>query len=72
MPGTWPCNGVEAHIFERGDDIGGKLAQTIPWERLSRAVWEREIDRFKETPNIHINTGVSMSKDKVEEAEKGI
>ena len=63
-------NGIDAHIFERGDDVGGKLAQTIPWERLSRAVWEREIDRFKKTPNIHINTGVSMSKDKMEELKK--
>ncbi len=63
-------NGVEAHIFERDNDIGGKLAQTIPWERLSRAVWDREIERFKNTPNIHINTGVSMSKDKMEELKK--
>ncbi|MCL7488327.1 MAG: FAD-dependent oxidoreductase [Desulfobulbaceae bacterium] len=63
-------NGIEAHIFERGEDIGGKLAQTIPWERLSRAVWEREIERFKKTPNIFINTGVSMSKDRMEELKK--
>jgi NADPH-dependent glutamate synthase beta subunit-like oxidoreductase/glutamate synthase domain-containing protein 3/NAD-dependent dihydropyrimidine dehydrogenase PreA subunit len=63
-------NGIEAHIFERGVDIGGKLAQTIPWERLPRAVWEREIERFKNTPNIHINTGVSMSKDRMEELKK--
>jgi hypothetical protein len=24
----------------------GKLAQTIPWERLSKAVWEMEVQRF--------------------------
>jgi len=63
-------NGIEAHIFEKADDIGGKLSQTIPWERLSRAVWEREIGRFKATPNIHINTGVSMTKDKVKKLKK--
>lgn len=62
--------GVEAHIFERGEDIGGKLGQTIPWERLSRAIWEREINRFKETPNIFINTGVSMSQDKMKKLKK--
>jgi len=63
-------NGIEAHIFEQGEDIGGKLAQTIPWERLSRAIWEREIDRFKKTPNIHITTGVSMSKDRMKKLKK--
>jgi NADPH-dependent glutamate synthase beta subunit-like oxidoreductase/glutamate synthase domain-containing protein 3/NAD-dependent dihydropyrimidine dehydrogenase PreA subunit len=63
-------NGVEAHIFERDEEIGGKLSQTIPWERLSRAVWEREINRFKETPNIHIHTGASMTRDRMEELKK--
>jgi NADPH-dependent glutamate synthase beta subunit-like oxidoreductase/glutamate synthase domain-containing protein 3/NAD-dependent dihydropyrimidine dehydrogenase PreA subunit len=63
-------NGVEAHIFEKSEDIGGKLSQTIPWERLSRAVWEREITRFKHTPNLFINTGVAMSKDKLTRLKK--
>lgn len=63
-------NGVEAHIFEKSQDIGGKLAQTIPWERLPRAIWEREIDRFKATPNIHIHTGESMSRERVEQLKQ--
>ncbi|MDH3327916.1 MAG: FAD-dependent oxidoreductase [Desulfobulbaceae bacterium] len=63
-------NGVEAHIFEKNQEIGGKLSQTIPWERLPRAVWEREINRFKDTPNINIHTGVSMSKGKMEKLKK--
>jgi len=63
-------NGVEAHIFEQSEDIGGKLGQTIPWERLPRAIWEREINRFKKTKNIHVKTGVTLSKGKVEELKK--
>jgi NADPH-dependent glutamate synthase beta subunit-like oxidoreductase/Pyruvate/2-oxoacid:ferredoxin oxidoreductase delta subunit len=55
--------GVEAHIFEKDDFIGGKLAQVIPWERLSQAIWDQEIKRFQETPNIHINLGVDMTKE---------
>ncbi len=38
--------GIEAHIFEKGQELGGKLAQVIPWERLPKAVWEEEIARF--------------------------
>ena len=63
-------NGVEAHIFERDTRLGGKLAQTIPWERLSQAVWDVEIERFLKTKNLHVNLGVQMSRDKVEELKK--
>ncbi|WP_319588246.1 FAD-dependent oxidoreductase [uncultured Desulfobulbus sp.] len=63
-------NGVEAHIFERDTQLGGKLAQTIPWERLSQAVWDVEIGRFLKTKNLHVNLGVQLSKDKVEELKK--
>ncbi|NOQ45890.1 MAG: NAD(P)-binding protein [Desulfobulbaceae bacterium] len=62
--------GVEAHIFEKADQLGGKLAQTIPWERLSKAVWDMEIERFLKVDNIQVNLGVTMSKDKVEELKK--
>jgi NADPH-dependent glutamate synthase beta subunit-like oxidoreductase/glutamate synthase domain-containing protein 3/Pyruvate/2-oxoacid:ferredoxin oxidoreductase delta subunit len=55
--------GVEAHIFEKDNFIGGKLAQVIPWERLSQAIWDQEIKRFLETPNIHTNLGVDMNKE---------
>ena len=65
-------NGVEAHIFERDNQLGGKLAQTIPWERLSQAVWDVEVDRFLKTKNLHVNLGVQLSKDKVEELQKAV
>jgi len=46
--------GVEAHIFEKEQRLGGKLAQVIPWERLPQAIWDQEIARFSAMPNIQI------------------
>lgn len=59
-------HGVEAHIFERDTVLGGKLAQTIPWERLSKAVWEMEVERFLKYKYIHVNLGVTLTKEQVE------
>ena len=55
--------GVEAHIFEKDDKLGGKLAQVVPWERLSQAIWDEEVRRFVETPNIHVNLSVDIDKE---------
>jgi NADPH-dependent glutamate synthase beta subunit-like oxidoreductase/glutamate synthase domain-containing protein 3/NAD-dependent dihydropyrimidine dehydrogenase PreA subunit len=54
--------GVETHIYERDDKIGGKLAQVVPWERLSQAIWDEEIARFLKTPNINVHLNVDMTK----------
>lgn len=62
--------GIEAHIFEQDDRIGGKLAQVIPWERLSQAIWDREIARFLATPNIKVTCGVTMTREKFAELHK--
>jgi NADPH-dependent glutamate synthase beta subunit-like oxidoreductase/ferredoxin len=62
--------GIEAHIFEKADQLGGKLAQTIPWERLSKAVWEMEVERFMKEDNVVVNLGVTMTREKVEELKK--
>lgn len=62
--------GVEAHIFEKGDQLGGKLAQVIPWERLPKAIWDSEIARFMSVPNIKVNFGVNMTKEKFAELKK--
>lgn len=59
--------GVEAHIFEKDEQIGGKLAQVIPWERMSQAIWDQEIERFMNYPNIHVNVGVDMDKEKFQQ-----
>ncbi len=72
MAAAWhlALGGVEAHIFEKDTVLGGKLAQTIPWERLSKAVWETEVARFLKTQNLHVNLGVTLSRDKVEALKK--
>lgn len=62
-------SGVEAHIFEQDDKIGGKLGQVIPWERLPQAIWDEEIKRFTEQENIHVNLNVDMTKSKFAELQ---
>lgn len=61
--------GVEAHIFESDNKIGGKLGQVIPWERLPQAIWDEEIKRFTEMENITVNLGVDMTKEKFAELQ---
>lgn len=62
--------GIESHIFEQDEMIGGKLAQVIPWERLSQAIWDQEIQRFMNTPYISISLGTDMTKDKFTELQE--
>ena len=62
--------GVEAHIFEKDDKLGGKLAQVIPWERLPKATWDAEIDRFTNMDNVEVHFGVSMTREKFDELQK--
>jgi NADPH-dependent glutamate synthase beta subunit-like oxidoreductase/glutamate synthase domain-containing protein 3/ferredoxin len=62
--------GIESHIFEQDEMIGGKLAQVIPWERLSQAIWDQEIQRFMNTPYISVSLGTDMTKDKFTELQK--
>ena len=62
--------GVEAHIFERDNILGGKLAQVIPWERMPQAIWDAEIERFMSVENIKVTFGVDMTKDKFDELKK--
>jgi len=59
---TLALNGVETHIYEKDNKIGGKLGQVIPWERLPQAAWDQEIKRFTDNPNIHLHLGVDMDK----------
>lgn len=62
--------GVEAHIFEKDSQIGGKLAQVIPWERLPMATWQAEIDRFMNMEHINVHFNVDMTADKFAELQK--
>ncbi|CAK8712612.1 MAG: hypothetical protein CDV28_1092 [Candidatus Electronema aureum] len=50
-----------------GDQLGGKLAQTIPWERLAKAVWEMEVQRFLKQELIKVQLRVSMTQEKMEQ-----
>ncbi|MEN8136061.1 MAG: FAD-dependent oxidoreductase [Thermodesulfobacteriota bacterium] len=72
MNAAWQLakGGVEAHIFEKGDQLGGKLAQVIPWDRLPKAIWDTEIERFMSVDNIKVNFGVTMTKKKFAELKK--
>ncbi|MCK4837473.1 MAG: FAD-dependent oxidoreductase, partial [Desulfobulbaceae bacterium] len=72
MNAAWQLakGGIEAHIFEKGDQLGGKLAQVIPWERLPKAIWDSEIERFMAVENIKVNFGVSMTKEKFAELKE--
>lgn len=62
--------GVEAHIFERDSQLGGKLAQVVPWERLPQAIWDEEIKRFTSLSNVQVHLDTDMSPSKFEELQK--
>ena len=59
--------GVEVDIFERGAELGGKLAQVVPWERLPQAIWDEEIKRFMSLNNIHVHLNHDMDRDRFQE-----
>jgi NADPH-dependent glutamate synthase beta subunit-like oxidoreductase/NAD-dependent dihydropyrimidine dehydrogenase PreA subunit len=61
--------GVSTHIFEAGDQLGGKLAQVIPWERLPQAIWDMEIERFTSMENIEVSLNTEMNKEKFVELQ---
>ena len=71
MNAAWQLakNGVEAHIFEKDTMIGGKLAQVIPWERMPKAIWDAEIERFMAVENITVNFNVDMTAEKFSELQ---
>ncbi|MGW8194499.1 MAG: FAD-dependent oxidoreductase [Desulforhopalus sp.] len=72
MNAAWQLalSGIEAHIYEQDDKIGGKLAQVIPWERLSQAIWDQEVKRFLDMPNIEVNLNVEMNREKFTELQE--
>ncbi|WP_205749281.1 FAD-dependent oxidoreductase [Desulfopila sp. IMCC35008] len=55
--------GIDAHIYEQGSFLGGKLAQVIPWERLPQAIWDEEIKRFLAVPGIDVTLNADITKD---------
>ncbi len=72
MNAAWQLaqEGTEAHIFEKDNILGGKLAQVIPWDRLPKATWDAEIDRFLNMSNINVHFGVNMTSDQFDNLRK--
>ncbi len=62
--------GVDVHIFEKESAVGGKLAQMIPWERLPRATWEKEVDRLVSYPNISVSFNSAVTSSRIEEMKQ--
>lgn len=61
--------GYEVTIFEREAEAGGMLRRGIPEFRLDRAVVTEEIKKLEEA-GLHIETGVVITKQKMEEIKK--
>ena len=74
MNAAWQLaiGGVEAHIFERDAQLGGKLAQVVPWERLPQAIWDEEIKRFMSLSNVQVHLDTDMSSAKFQELLEGV
>lgn len=58
--------GIEAHIYEKEEKLGGKIEQVIPWERLNIAIWQKEMERFLQMPNIVLHLGHAVTKEDFE------
>ena len=61
--------GYQVEIFEQDDQIGGKLAQVIPQERLSREILDTELERFINTV-VKIHTSTKVTNELFKELEK--
>ncbi|MBQ8475482.1 FAD-dependent oxidoreductase, partial [bacterium] len=54
--------GYEIDLFEQDCEIGGKLAQVIPPERLNPEILETELERFKQS-GVKIHTSTKVTKE---------
>jgi len=68
MNAAWQLaqEGIEAHIYEKEEKLGGKIEQVIPWERLNIAIWQKELERFLRMPNIVLHLGHAVTKEDFE------
>ncbi len=51
--------GVRVSLYEREAELGGKIYQCIPEERLPREILRDELDRFRST-GVEIHTGIEV------------
>ena len=61
--------GVQVTIFETEPELGGKIYQCIPEERLPREILNAELDRFKSL-GVEIKTNAAVTTEKFAEIEK--
>ncbi len=61
--------GVQVTIFETEPELGGKIYQCIPEERLPREILNAELDRFKSL-GVEIKTNSAVTTEKFAEIEK--
>jgi NADPH-dependent glutamate synthase beta subunit-like oxidoreductase/glutamate synthase domain-containing protein 3/ferredoxin len=57
--------GIEAHLYEQDGQLGGKLSQAVPRERLPQAVWDVEMERFLSLPLIKVYRNIAIDQEKV-------
>lgn len=69
MNAAWQLaqEGIEAHIYEKEEKLGGKIEQVIPWERLNIAIWQKELERFLRMPNIVLHLGHAVTQEDFEQ-----
>jgi NADPH-dependent glutamate synthase beta subunit-like oxidoreductase/NAD-dependent dihydropyrimidine dehydrogenase PreA subunit len=61
--------GVQVTIFETEPELGGKIYQCIPEERLPREILNAELDRFKSL-GVEVKTNSAVTTEKFAEIEK--
>ena len=61
--------GYNVELFEQDDNIGGKLSQVIPQERLSKEILDTELERFKNL-GINIHTSTKVTKELFKQLEQ--
>lgn len=55
-------NGYDAVIYDRGENLGGKISSSIPTSRIPKEVIEAELERVKKViPQIHLKQDLNQS-----------
>jgi len=55
-------NGNEAVVYDRSEDLGGKIVSVIPESRIPKDIVVKELDRLKEViPHVHLQQDIRKS-----------
>ncbi|MCD8025204.1 MAG: FAD-dependent oxidoreductase [Candidatus Gastranaerophilales bacterium] len=66
---TLSRNGYNVELFEKDEEIGGKLRQVIPFDRLNQETLNAELEIIKNS-SIKINTNCNIDKDEFDRIKK--